>query len=120
VGVVSVHWQFWAFLVAGALVLAVPTEYLCYRRGWGLGVRLLTWAAGAAYFVVLPLFAEPIEDMCSTLDKDNCDDLKRVYASVLPIFAGLMLVLWSVVYATAATVCRAIYRRVLTRPRASP
>jgi hypothetical protein len=117
VRVVSVDWEVWAFLAAGALVFAAPTEYLCHRWGWGLGIRLLTWAAGATLIGGLLALGASSEEMCSALDREwagNCDDLKRVYASVLPILAALSLALWSVLYATAATVCRSIYRLVLT------
>ena len=106
-----------AFLAAGAFVVAAPTEYLCYRRGWGLGVRLLAWAAGATLIGALHVLGVYSEETCSSLDKEwpgNCDDFRRIYALLLPIVAGLLLALWSVLYVAAATVCRSIYRRVQT------
>jgi hypothetical protein len=117
VGVASVDWAFFAFFAAGAFAFAAPTEYLCYRRGWGLGVRLPTWAAGATLIGVLYVLGLPSEEVCLALDKErpgSCDDFWRGFTFALPIIAGLLLVLWSVLYVTAAMVCRSIYRHMLT------
>jgi uncharacterized membrane protein YoaK (UPF0700 family) len=121
---VSAEWGVLALLAAVAFVIAAPTEYLCYRRAWGLGARLLAWVVGATFIGVLHVLGVSSEGECSALEASGqwrgaCDDFWRGYVFALPIIAGVLLALWSVLYVTAATVCRSIYRHVPTRPRAS-
>lgn len=114
--------EFLAFLAAFAVlafVVAIPTEYLCYRWQWGPGVRLLAWAGGATLIGVLHVWSVSYEGECQALEASGqwrgaCDDFWRGYFFALPIVAAVLLALWSVAYATAATVCRSIYRHVLT------
>jgi hypothetical protein len=110
---------FLAALAAVAFVFAAPTEYLCYRWRRGLGMRLLAWAAGATLIGVLHVLSVSSEGECSALEASGqwrgaCDDFWRGYVFALPIIAAVLLALWSVLYATAATVCRSIYRHVPT------
>ena len=116
---VSAEWDVLAVLGAVAFVIAAPTEYLCYRRGWGLGARLLAWVVGVTLLGALHVLGVSSEGECSALEASGqwpgaCDDFWRGYVFALPIIAAVLLALWSVLYATAATVCRSIYRHVLT------
>jgi hypothetical protein len=110
---VSVDAQSLARLAAAAILWAAPVEYFCHRRGWGIRARLLGWAGGAVLIGGLLVLGTPFEEDCSILDATTCDELKKIYARMLPVVAGLSLVMWSVLYAAAVTVCRSIYRHVL-------
>jgi hypothetical protein len=110
---VSVDVQSLAWLAVVAILLAVPSEYLCHRRGWGVGARLLTWASGAAFVAALLILGPSAEEECTLLDAETCVALKQIEASLLPFVVGLSLALWSALFAMAVAVCRSIYRHAL-------
>src|SRR5262245_36477119 len=100
---VGVDLESLAWLAAAAFLLAAPVEVFCRRRGWGIRTRLLGWAGGAALVGGLLVFGSPFEEDCSRFDAKTCDELKKVYARLLPIAGGLSLAMWSVLYAAAVT-----------------
>jgi hypothetical protein len=119
-----------ALLSAAAFVLAAPVEYLCGRMGWGTRTRLLAWAIGAAIIVglimlrVYPALDASLEEMCARSRYSewmrNCAGVKQqFYPWLLPFLVGLLLMLWSALYAMALAIYRLIYRRVVPRQRAS-
>jgi hypothetical protein len=119
---ISVDLESLALLTVAAFVLAAPIEYLCHRRGWGIGMRLLAWVFGVAIIGGLLMFnfsldfGASFEEMCAKSDTvwaSNCAGVKQVYISLLPVIGGLSLGLWSALYAVAAVVSRSIYRHAL-------